>query len=596
MADSADYVKAYADRYRDMFPVRLAAVGAIAVMAWWKLGWEWALGFLLIQSLLYGLLWRMVQGLRANPAAPRAEPILRHGTEAITFCLALHNSLFFLAVWRAMPEYHLQLLLLIGGVLMVGALQVHSSRLSFAAAVIPPSAAIAWITVGEAPRNSALQLSVALFLFGVVSAAWRQWRSDRETVDLMVAVTERSRELQAALAQAETDHAAAARANQAKSRFLAMISHEVRTPLNVILGLTEVLRGRRRPKAEAAVIDDMAEAGGMLLRLLNGALDISKIESGQVDLRLAPVDLAARIEAIARVWRSRVDELGLTLEVELQGRREDFLVLTDEARVEQILINYLSNALKLTPSGTVSILARALPAADGRIDLDLEVHDQGPGVPKDQRERIFEPFEQLSPGRAAGGAGLGLALCRTAAQALGGALGVRAAKPQNGAQGAVFWVSFTAEPAPRPTVRPANAGRAAQGAVEASTPLRVLAAEDHPANRKLLALLFQAFGLDLVLVENGQEAVQAVAAERFDLVLMDVMMPVMDGVDALTAIRADEAAAGRPRTPIHMLTANVFDEDVARYMAAGADGVLRKPIETPALQAVLLGARQTADA
>lgn len=586
---NAEYVRAYANRYRDMFPVRLAAVGAIVIMSWWKLGWDWGLAFLLVQGTLYGLLWRLVQGLRANPGASNAEPILRHGTEAITFCLALHNSLFFLAVWRATPEYHLHLLMLISGVLMVGALQVHTSRLSFAAAVIPPSAAIAWITAGEAPNNLPLQLSVALFVFGVVSAAWRQWRSDRQTVELMIAVTERSRELRAALAEAEVNHAAAERANKAKSRFLAMISHEVRTPLNVILGLTEVLRGRRRPKAEAVVIDDMAEAGGMLLRLLNGALDISKIESGQIDLHLAPVDLGERLDAIARVWRSRVDELGLTLEIELQGARENFVVMTDEGRVEQVLINYLSNALKLTPAGTIRILARALPAQDGRIDLDFEVHDQGPGVPEGQRERIFLPFEQLDAGRAAGGAGLGLALCRASVHALGGALGVRAVQPH----GAVFWFRFTAE---RARLTPAAVPSPSPAVDAASHAPRVLAAEDHPANRKLLALLFQSFGLDLVLVENGREAVEALRAAPFDLVLMDVMMPVMDGVEALTAIRAEEAAAGRPRTPIQMLTANVFDEDVARYMTAGADGVLRKPIEIAALQAVLTAAPQHADA
>lgn len=587
MIHNVEYVRAYADRYRDMFPVRLAAVGAIIALAWWKLGWDWALCFALIQGGLYVVLWRMVQKLRADPAAPRAEPILRRGTEAIVFGLALHNSLFFLAVWHGWPEYHLHLLLLIGGVLMVGALQVHASRLSFAAAVAMPSAAIFWVTLTEAPDQLPLQLSVALFIFGVVSAAWRQWRSDRETVELMVAVTERSHALQAALAQAETDRAAAERANQAKSRFLAMISHEVRTPLNVILGLTQVLRGKKRPKAEAAVIDDMADAGGMLLRLLNSALDISKIESGQTEVRLAPVDVAERLEAIARVWRSRVEELGLTLEIERQGVDRDFVVLTDEARVEQVLINYLSNALKLTPEGTIRLIARAEPAADGRVALAFEVRDQGPGVPEDQRERIFKPFEQLAAGRAAGGAGLGLALCRASVEALGGRLGVRANAPR----GAVFWFDFTAERA-----APARTASPAVPVPASPTALRVLAAEDHPANRTLLGLLLQPFGVDLTLVENGREAVEALRASTFDLVLMDAMMPVMDGVEAVMAIRVEEAADGRPRAPIQMLTANVFEEDMARYLGAGADGVLRKPIEIAALQRVLLEAGEMAEA
>ncbi len=566
-----------------MFPVRLATIAAIVLLTFWVLGWGWAANFALFQFGLYVPLWHAVQTARARPDAPGAARRFRLSAEIITLCLAGHNALFILAAWQAEPEHLDYLRLLLAGNLMVGAHQVHISRASFAAAVLPPSIAamvIASYQVGSDPR---LLGAVALFVVGVSAAAWRQWRSDRDAIDLMITVTERSRELRIALAEAEVNRAAAERANKAKSRFLAMISHEVRTPLNVILGLTEVLRGRPRPAAEAAVVTDMADAGGMLLRLLNGALDISKIESGQDDLQLAPVDLSEKLDAIARIWRSRVEELGLTLEIERQGAPEHFVVMTDEARVEQVLINYLSNALKLTPNGTIRILARALPAPDGRIDLDFEVHDQGPGVPTDQRERIFQPFEQLPAGRAAGGSGLGLALCRASVEALGGALGVRSARPQ----GAVFWFRFTADragPASIP-VSPAAPAPIASGHAP-----RILAAEDHPANRKLLTLLLEPFGVDLTLVENGQEAVAAVREQTFDLVLMDVMMPVMDGVEALIAIRAEQAASGRPRTPIHMLTANVFDEDVARYRAAGADGVLKKPIDIAALQSVILGA------
>ena len=583
MADSTDYLKAYAERYRDMFPVRLATLAAIVLLTFWVLGWGWAANFALVQFGLYVPFWHAVQTALARPDAPGAARRFRLSAEIITLCLAGHNALFILAAWQAEPEHLDYLRLLLAGTLMVGAHQVHISRASFAAAVVPPSIAamvIASYQVGSDPR---LLGAVALFVIGVSAAAWRQWRSDRETIDLMITVTERSREIRAALAEAEVNRAAAERANKAKSRFLAMISHEVRTPLNVILGLTEVLRGRPRPAAEAAVVTDMADAGGMLLRLLNGALDISKIESGQDDLQLAPVDLSERLDAIARIWRSRVEELGLTLEIERQGAPEHFVVMTDEARVEQVLINYLSNALKLTPHGTIRILARALPAPDGRIDLDFEVHDQGPGVPTDQRERIFQPFEQLPAGRAAGGSGLGLALCRASVEALGGALGVRSARPQ----GAVFWFRFTADRA-APASIPASP--AAPAPIASGNAPRILAAEDHPANRKLLTLLLEPFGVDLTLVENGQEAVAAVRDQTFDLVLMDVMMPVMDGVEALIAIRAEQAASGRPRTPIHMLTANVFDEDVARYRAAGADGVLKKPIEIAALQSVILGA------
>lgn len=575
MLKNSDRLRAYANRYGDMFPVRITTIVAVIGVACLVLGPGWALNYALFQLGLYLPLWHVVQTARARPDAPGAGRRFRWSAEAITLGLASHNALFILAAWQAQPEHADYLRLLLAGNLMVGAHQVHISRVSFAAAVLPPAVAAMMIASRQQAADPGLQVAVVLFILGISAAAWRQWRSDREAVELMITVTERSRQLRSALAEAEANHATAERANKAKSRFLAMISHEVRTPLNVILGLTEVLRGRRRPKAEAAVIDDMADAGGMLLRLLNGALDISRIESGHIDVRLAPVDVGERLRAIARVWRSRVDELGLTLEVELQCAPESFIVLTDEARVEQVLINYLSNALKLTPAGTIRILARALPAADGRVELEFEVHDQGPGVPEDQRERIFQPFEQLADGRAAGGSGLGLALCRASAGALGGAVGVRAGHPG----GAVFWFRFTADRASLPADPPPP------GTVEGRG--RILAAEDHPANRKLLALVFQSFDMELVLVENGQQAVEAVRDDRFDLVLMDAMMPVMDGVEAVMAIRAEEAASGRPRLPIHMLTANVFDDDVARYRAAGADGVLRKPMEIAALQAVL---------
>lgn len=583
--NSAEYLRAYAGRYRDMFAIRLATIAAVSLLAVWLLGWSWGANFALFQLALYALLWREVQIVERRADAPSAHRRLSTSTELITLGLATHNALFALAVWLEHPELAPHIALLLAGNLMVGALQVHVSRLGFAAAVAPPSVAMLSMVTTLAPDNTGLQMSVVAFLLAMIGAAWRQWITDRQTVDMAVAATGRSAELQAALAEAEAARVCADQASAAKSRFLAMISHEVRTPLNVMLGLTEVMKGRPRPAEEAGLVSDMGEAGEMLLRLLNDALDLSKIESGKAELHTAPVDLGERVEAIARVWRSRAHEMGLTLAFDLQGAAGDFQVVTDQARVERVLINYLSNALKLTAAGVVRLVARAEPRDDGTVDLTFEVHDQGPGIPAGQHDRIFQPFEQLEAGREAGGTGLGLALCRAAAQALGGEVGVRDAAPH----GAIFWMRFTADRAVPAQVSDVRASAAPLGG-EIMRPLRVLAAEDHPANRKLLTLLLTTLGQDLVLVENGAEAVETLRREVFDLVLMDVMMPVMDGVTALAAIRAEEAAEDRPRARIHMLTANVFDEDVARYRAAGADGVLRKPIEIASLQATLVEA------
>lgn len=575
MINSVEHVRAYAGRYRDMFLIRLLSVAGIFGVTLWLAPWPWAVSFAIIQSILYLLLWRVVERTRLHPEEPGAGARLKTRTEALTFGLAMHAALFVLAAWKLEPELLPQAVMLIAGNLMVGALQVHVSRLSFAGAVAPPSVTMGVVAWGEFGDNPGVLVGVLLFILGVIGAAWRQATSDRETVELYVDLTRRSSELRTALEEARAEREAAERANRAKSRFLAMISHEVRTPLNVILGILEVLRGKRRSQAEAALVEDMGDAGGMLLRLLNGALDLSKIESGQSEATLAPVDVRALIAAVARVWRLRVEELTLTLEVDCEGRAEDFVVRTDGGRIEQVVINLLSNALKLTPTGVIHIRARAIPGEGDAVTLRIEVQDQGPGVPEDQRERIFQPFEQLEAGRAAGGAGLGLSICRANIDSLGGRIGVTSA-PDGGA---LFWFEIPAVRASTTAAEPLRAGE--------MHGLSVLAAEDHEANRKLLRLLLEQFGASVTLVEDGARAVEAARTGAFDLVLMDVMMPVMDGVQALSAVRAEEAAEDRQRLPIYMLTANVFDEDVARYMGAGADGVLRKPIEIAALHSTL---------
>lgn len=386
-------------------------------------------------------------------------------------------------------------------------------------------------------------------------------------------VVERYRHARRLLAHArelEEKTAAAEAASRAKSAFLAVTSHEIRTPLNAVLGLAEALKREPLTARQRELNDGVLDSGAMLLRLLNSVLDMSRIEADQAVVTLSDFDLAAKLDSIVAIWTPRATEAGVRLSAsaELSAPR----IRSDEGRIEQTLINLISNALKFTPPGGEVLVSAAL--VEGR--LRLSVSDTGPGVPAADRDRIFKPFEQTEKGREAGGAGLGLAICAGNVALLNGEIGCREAP--NG--GECFWFDI-----PVAAAFAALASVVDLAPVATDRPLRILAAEDNPANRRVLQVLLEPAGVDLVFAENGRQAVDATESEAFDLILMDVNMPVMDGVEALSRIR--HAETGPARVPIHMLTANAFAEDIDRYMAAGADGVLTKPIQLPRLFAVL---------
>ncbi len=372
---------------------------------------------------------------------------------------------------------------------------------------------------------------------------------------------------------------AAEQANRAKSAFLAVTSHEVRTPLNAVLGLAEALKREPLTPRQHELNNGVLASGQMLLRLLNAVLDMSRIEADQAEVRMGDFDLADKLASIVGIWTPRADELGASLTLDLGGLSVD-RIRSDEGRFEQTLVNLVSNALKFTPRGGEVIVRVRTEDGTARV----EVIDGGPGVAAEDRDRIFQPFEQTDAGREAGGAGLGLAICSGNVRLLGGRIG--ADRDELGRSRFWFTCPFEAD------------SEQGLGLGEAAGPwimpgLRVLAAEDHPANRRVLEVLLAPGEVDLTFAVDGAEAVAALEADRFDLVLMDANMPVMDGIEAVRRIRAQGLAAG---APIHMLTANAFADDVERYMAAGADGVLTKPIQIEQLFAVLAGCRAHASA
>lgn len=374
--------------------------------------------------------------------------------------------------------------------------------------------------------------------------------------------------LAALYAEAQAQKEAAEAANRTKSAFLAVTSHEVRTPLNAVLGLSEALKREDLTPHQKELNDGVLASGEMLLRLLNAVLDMSRIEADQATVRLSEFDIAEKARAIISIWTPRARELGVALSLD-DSRLKLARIRSDEGRIEQTLVNLISNALKFTPAGgEVGVVV-----SGNRRKLRLEVIDGGPGVPDADRERIFMPFEQTEAGRAAGGAGLGLSICTGNVRLMNGEIGT----DRTDVGASRFWFECPVLAASAPVAAPAIDRLPQAG-------LRVLAAEDNPANRRVLEVLLAPAGVELTLVENGLEAIQALERARFDLILMDANMPVMDGPEAVGRIRAADLANG---AEIQMLTANAFAEDVTRYLAAGVDGVLTKPIQLPQLFAVL---------
>jgi len=388
----------------------------------------------------------------------------------------------------------------------------------------------------------------------------------------------------AALADARD---AAEAANAAKSLFLANMSHEIRTPLNGVIGLAQALGRTELRDDQREMLDLMQSSSRMLLTLLGDILDLARIESGRLSLEDEPFELKAAVHEAADLYRASAAAKGLALIVDVCDDCPPWL-RGDEVRLKQIMCNLVSNAVKFTEAGLIKLEAHCGPDVAGVPGLRVAVSDTGIGFGPDQRERLFGRFEQADGAitRRYGGSGLGLSICRQLAEMMGGDLD---AESEPGG-GSTFLLSLPLRAAEAPSQVPTDLAEAAETAGSAT---RVLLADDHPTNRKVVELILATAGVRLTSVENGQEAVDAYRTGDFDLVLMDMQMPVMDGLTATRAIRDFECEAQRPLTPIVMLTANALPEHVAAARAAGADKHLAKPFEAAELLA-LVSAPETA--
>ena len=370
---------------------------------------------------------------------------------------------------------------------------------------------------------------------------------------------------------------AAEAANRAKSEFLANMSHEIRTPLNGVIGVAQALSGTPMNERQQEMLELIRSSGVTLQHLLSDILDLARVESGRMELRREPFDLAKAVTEAAQLYAAQAEEKGLRFEVDTP---EDTRVWIDGdvVRLKQILTNLVSNAVKFTTHGLVSLSVSRGVGADGEAVFRFMVEDTGVGFDAAARARLFSRFEQADGTitRRFGGTGLGLAICRELAGMMGGDLDCES-EPDGGST-FILTVPLDEVAAPVRETAPVEAG-----GDQTDRPLRVLLADDHPTNRKVVELILSQIQVDLVITEDGAEALAAFRDDAFDVVLMDMQMPVMDGLTATREIRLHETAMGAARTPVVMLTANALPEHMAAAREAGADHHLSKPFGAEAL-------------
>jgi signal transduction histidine kinase/ActR/RegA family two-component response regulator len=577
VADSTS-VRLFAASARNILPrlissICVTGVGLIVFGPMWASVW-----FLASWTAVFAGM-ALMTSIQAAPTGPRAS-WLNIGLTAVNVVSGSVSCLMPVTLWLSAGELartFALITLFIGGAYVL--LQYYANLKTFLVLITPYVASLAFIcwrlAFGGSPTVSA-----ALIVIAAVITLVNFFNLSRMTLD-------RSRRaLRQARAKAREGEQAAETANEAKSAFLATMSHEIRTPLNGVLGMTHAMAADNLSAVQRERLDIIDQSGKALLAILNDILDLSKIEAGRLELEEIEFELGELARGAHSAFTALANRKGLSFALEIDQARGVYI--GDPTRIRQILYNLISNALKFTEQGEIRVTARR---ADG--ELIIAVADTGVGIPPEALARLFGKFAQVDASitRRFGGTGLGLAICQQLSRLMGGSITVAS----DVGVGSTFTVVL-----PLSRIggeRTPGGPPAAEGEARPSTQLnvRLLAAEDNSVNQLVLKTLLHQIGVDPVVVSDGAAAVEAWELKPWDAILMDIQMPVMDGLTAARLIREREAATGRRRTPIIALTANVMAHHLAEYLAVGMDGHVVKPIEAGRLFQALQAAIERPD-